>query len=82
MAANSGIMVGLRMVSRLPFYAFCTAYAVAASVFADKDNPVPLAAWKFSGTPDIAQFHKGRVVIPCGYQGVLLQRTARSTSRR
>ena len=43
--------------------------------FSDMGNPVPLAAWKFSGTPDIAQFHKGRVVIPCGYQGVLLQRT-------
>jgi len=43
--------------------------------FADKDKPVPLAAWKFSGTPDIAQFYKGRVVIPCGYQGVLLQRS-------
>lgn len=42
--------------------------------FVDKDNPVPLAAWKFSGTPDIAQFYKGRVLIPCGYQGVLLQR--------
>lgn len=42
--------------------------------FSDMDNPIPLAAWKFSGTPDIAQFHKGRVVIPCGYQGVLLQR--------
>ena len=43
--------------------------------FADKDNPVPCAAWKFSGTPDIAQFYNGRVIIPCGYQGVLLQRS-------
>ena len=37
-------------------------------------HPRLLAAWKFSGNPDLAQFHKGRVLIPCGYQGVLLQR--------
>ena len=41
--------------------------------FEDAQHPRLLAAWKFSGNPDLAQFHKGKVVIPCGYQGVLLQ---------
>ena len=42
--------------------------------FEDAQHPRLLGAWKFSGNPDLAQFHTGRVVIPCGYQGVLLQR--------
>ena len=42
--------------------------------FEDAQNPRLLAAWKLSGNPDLAQFHKGKVVIPCGYQGVLLQK--------
>lgn len=40
----------------------------------DVKNPKLVKAWKFSGNPDIAVFHRGRVVIPCGYEGVLLQR--------
>ena len=43
--------------------------------FEDAQNPRLLKAWKLSGNPDIAQFHGGRVVIPCGYQGVLLQKS-------
>lgn len=42
--------------------------------FTDELNPKLLNAWTFSGNPDIADFHKGKVVIPCGYAGVLLQK--------
>ena len=42
--------------------------------FEDAQHPRLLAAWKLSGNPDLAQFHNGKVVIPCGYQGVLLQK--------
>ena len=42
--------------------------------FADPEKPVLVKHWKVSGNPDIAQFHKGKVVIPCGHQGVLLQK--------
>ena len=47
---------------------------VALYDFADPDKPVLVKHWKVSGNPDIAQFHKGKVVIPCGHQGVLLQK--------
>jgi hypothetical protein len=39
-----------------------------------REKPVLVKHWKVSGNPDIAQFHKGKVVIPCGHQGVLLQK--------
>lgn len=42
--------------------------------FTDAEHPTLLTAWKFSGNPDIADFHAGKVVIPCGYAGVLLQK--------
>ncbi len=42
--------------------------------FTDAGRPKLLDAWKFSGNPDIADFHAGKVVIPCGYAGVLLQK--------
>ena len=47
---------------------------VALYDFADPEDPLFLKHWKVSGNPDIAQFHKGKVIIPCGYQGVLLQK--------
>ncbi|MBQ7189990.1 MAG: hypothetical protein IJR99_11305 [Kiritimatiellae bacterium] len=47
---------------------------VALYDFADPENPVFLKRWKVSGNPDIATFWKGKVVIPCGHQGVLLQK--------
>lgn len=47
---------------------------VALYDFADPEKPVLVKHWKVSGNPDIAQFHKGKVVIPCGHQGVLLQK--------
>ena len=40
----------------------------------DVNQPKLLGKWSFSGNPDIAAFHDGKVVIPCGHQGVLLQR--------
>ncbi|MDD4019663.1 MAG: hypothetical protein PHV28_17175, partial [Kiritimatiellae bacterium] len=42
--------------------------------FTDAERPTLLNAWTFSGNPDIADFHAGKVVIPCGYAGVLLQK--------
>ena len=42
--------------------------------FTDVEHPVPKGAWTFSGNPDLATFHKGKVIIPCGYEGLLLQR--------
>jgi hypothetical protein len=42
--------------------------------FTDAEHPTLMNAWKFSGNPDIADFHAGKVVIPCGYAGVLLQK--------
>ncbi len=42
--------------------------------FTDAERPKLLTAWKFSGNPDIADFHAGKLVIPCGYAGVLLQK--------
>ena len=42
--------------------------------FKDAHKPQLLNAWKFSGNPDLARFHNGKVIIPCGYQGVLMQK--------
>ncbi len=47
---------------------------VALYDFADPEKPVFLKYWKVSGNPDIAAFCNGKVVIPCGHQGVLLQK--------
>ena len=42
--------------------------------FADAERPKLVRSWKFSGNPDLALFHDGKVLIPCGYEGVLLQK--------
>lgn len=42
--------------------------------FSDPTAPKFRKKWKFSGNPDLAAFCRGKVVIPCGYAGVLLQR--------
>ena len=42
--------------------------------FKDPDHPVLSRAYKVSGNPDLAAFHNGKVVVPCGHQGVLLER--------
>lgn len=42
--------------------------------FADPDLPKFPGCWTVSGNPGIAAFHRERIVVPCGYQGVLLQK--------
>ena len=42
--------------------------------FTDAENPKLVRSWKFSGNPDLAVFHDGKVLVPCGYEGVLLQK--------
>ena len=63
---------GFREIGRLP--RIDPGNNVALYDFADPEKPVLVKHWKVSGNPDIAQFHKGKVVIPCGHQGVLLQK--------
>ena len=47
---------------------------IAVFDFADPDRPVLSRSYRVSGNPDLAAFHKGRVVVPCGHQGVLLEK--------
>ena len=47
---------------------------VALYDFKDPENPKLLKFWKVSGNPDTAVFYKDKVIIPCGYQGVLMQK--------
>ena len=47
---------------------------VALYDFKDQENPKLLKFWSVSGNPDTAVFYEGKVVIPCGYQGVLMQK--------
>ena len=42
--------------------------------FADPSAPRPLFGAAISGEPGLAAFHEGKVVIPAGFQGLLLQR--------
>lgn len=42
--------------------------------FSAKDAPKVLKHWNLSGNPDIGAFCRGRAVIPCGYQGVLIEK--------
>ena len=47
---------------------------VALYDFKDPENPRLLKFWTVSGNPDTAVFYKDKVIIPCGYQGVLMQK--------
>ena len=47
---------------------------VALYDFTDAENPRPLGGWKVSGNPDLAAFYRGRLIVPCGYQGLLMSR--------
>lgn len=47
---------------------------IAVFDFADPEKPVLSRAYSVSGNPDIAAFHKGRVIVPCGHQGILLEK--------
>lgn len=48
--------------------------------FSDPSHPKLLKKWTFSGNPDTPVFHRGRLLIPCGYQGVLMQKAPPSVS--
>ncbi len=43
--------------------------------FSNRENPKLEKAWKLSGNPDLAVFYKGRVIIPAGHQGVIMEKT-------
>jgi hypothetical protein len=47
---------------------------VAMYDFSNPDKPVLQWAHRISGNPDTPAFHKGRLVIPAGHQGVLLEK--------
>ncbi len=42
--------------------------------FKDPENPKFIKHWTVSGNPDLAIFHNGKIIVPCGHQGVLLQK--------
>ena len=48
--------------------------SIAVFDFKDPDRPVVSRAYRVSGNPDLAAFHKGKVVVPCGHQGVLMEK--------
>jgi hypothetical protein len=47
---------------------------IALYDFRIPEQPVFLKHWKVAGNPDIAEFHQGRILVPCGYQGVIMQK--------
>lgn len=47
---------------------------VALYDFKDRENPRSLGGWKVSGSPDLAAFRDGRLIVPCGRQGLLMSR--------
>ena len=42
--------------------------------FSNPQHPKFIRQWKVSGNPDVAAFYKGRIIVPCGHQGVLMQK--------
>ena len=47
---------------------------VALYDFTDPAAPRQLKYWRVSGNPDYGTFYRDRLLIPCGHQGVLLQK--------
>ena len=47
---------------------------IALYDFKDSSCPVFLKHWKVAGNPDVAVFHDGKIIVPCGYQGLLMQK--------
>lgn len=47
---------------------------VALFDFTDLEHPKQLKYWDVSGNPDYGTFYKDKLLIPCGHQGVLLQK--------
>ena len=41
--------------------------------FSDPDNPKLLRAYELSGNPDLAAFWRGRVIVPAGHQGLIME---------
>ena len=41
--------------------------------FSDQDNPKLLRAYELSGNPDLAAFWRGRVIVPAGHQGLIME---------
>ncbi len=46
---------------------------VAVYDFSDPDNPKFLRAYELSGNPDLAAFWRGRVIVPAGHQGLIME---------
>ena len=42
--------------------------------FSDPDTPTFLRAYELSGNPDLAAFWRGRVIIPAGHQGLIMEK--------
>lgn len=49
-------------------------HRVALYDFIDPEHPKLLKAWTLAGNPDLCAFHYGKVLIPAGHQGLLLQK--------
>ena len=47
---------------------------VAVYDFSDPDKPAFLRAYELSGNPDLAAFWRGRVIVPAGHQGLIIER--------
>lgn len=58
----------------------CKTYRISGDValydISDRAAPKPLGEWKTDGFPSAASFWCGRALIPCGYQGLLMKRSA------
>lgn len=57
----------------------CKTYRISGDIelydISDRQSPKPIGAWKVPGYPSAASFWRGRAVIPCGYQGLLLKKS-------
>lgn len=42
--------------------------------FSDKDNPEALRTWQLKSHPNVPAFWNGKLVLPCGYAGLLLEK--------
>ena len=49
-------------------------HAVALLDVSDAKAPKALKSWRLSGNPDMCAFYRGKVIIPAGHQGLLMQK--------
>lgn len=47
---------------------------IALYDFKNPEEPKFLKHWKVAGNPDFAVFHRGKFIVPCGHQGVIMQK--------